>query len=227
MEAIVLAAGKGTRMCSGLPKVLHRALGKPVLGYVLDALKEIGIEKPFVVVGYKAQEVNRFLRTYGASPVFQAEQKGTGHAVMMAKAALKNAKGPVLVWPGDMPLVKLETLNEFINAHRKNKAHASVLSAFLEDPKGYGRIVREGKSFTAIREELDATAEERAIREVNTGIYLFEKQSLFEAGHGGSAVVLYRSRRGDRQEMRDRPVRQAPQRSGDRRWRGDRQFCGD
>lgn len=181
MEAIVLAAGKGTRMCSELPKVLHEAFGKPVLGYVLETLKETGIGKPLVVVGYKAGDVKSFLKTYGTPSVLQAEQQGTGHAVMTAKAALKNAKGPILVWPGDMPLVKLETIKKFFATHEKNKTHASVLSSFLEDPKGYGRIVREEGSFAAIREELDATAEERAIREVNTGIYLFDKQALFKA----------------------------------------------
>jgi bifunctional UDP-N-acetylglucosamine pyrophosphorylase/glucosamine-1-phosphate N-acetyltransferase len=181
MEAVVLAAGKGTRMCTELPKVLHEAFGKPVLGYVLDTLRAAKVARTFVVVGYKAGEVKDFLKGCGAQAVLQAEQKGTGHAVIMAKAALKDAKGPVLVWPGDMPLVKLETIKRFIAAHEKAKAHASVLSSCLEEPKGYGRIVRADGVFTAIREELDATAEERAIREVNTGIYLFDNQALFEA----------------------------------------------
>lgn len=181
MEAIVLAAGKGTRMYSKLPKVLHEVFGKPILAYVLDILKKTGCAVPSVVVGYKAADVKSFLKTYSARAILQAEQKGTGHAVMMAKVALKNAKGPILVWPGDMPLVKAETLEKFIEAHGKRKAHASVLSAVLEAPKGYGRIVREDETFTAIREELDATSKERAICEVNTGIYLFDKQALFEA----------------------------------------------
>lgn len=181
MEAIVLAAGKGTRMCSELPKVLHPVFGKPVLGYVLEALAGAGIKKPYVVVGYKAEEVRSFLKPFGAIAVLQREQKGTGHAVMMAKAALKNAQGPVLIWPGDMPLVKRETLADFFAAHKKSRAHVSVLSCVQEVPAGYGRIVREEGHFEAIREELDATPEERAIREVNTGIYLFDKKVLFEA----------------------------------------------
>ncbi len=181
MEAIVLAAGKGTRMCSELPKVLHPVFGKPVLGYVLEALAGAGIKKPYVVVGYKAGEVSSFLKTCGAVPVLQREQKGTGHAVMMAKAAIKNARGPMLIWPGDMPLVKPETLERFFEAHKKTRAHVSVLSCDRNDPAGYGRIVREEGHFAAIREELDATPEERAIREVNTGIYLFDKKVLFEA----------------------------------------------
>lgn len=181
MNAIVLAAGKGTRMRSELPKVLHEVLGKPVLGYALETLAGAGVAKPFVVIGYKAAEVRAFLKQHRAVPVLQGEQKGTGHAVLMAKAALKRAQGPVLVWPGDMPLVKLETLQAFIKAHQKLRAHASVLSCVHEDPAGYGRILREEGKFTAIREELDATPAERKVREVNTGIYLFDKAALFEA----------------------------------------------
>ena len=181
MEAIVLAAGKGTRMCSELPKVLHPVFGKPVLGYVLDVLSGAGIKKPYVVIGYKAEEVRDFLKPLGAVPVLQREQKGTGHAVMMAKAPLKNAQGSVLIWPGDMPLVKPETLRKFLEAHQKSRAHVSVLSCEQENPFGYGRIVREEGRFAAIREELDATPEERAVREVNTGVYLFDKKVLFQA----------------------------------------------
>ena len=181
MEAIVLAAGKGTRMCSELPKVLHPVFGKPVLGYVLEVLAGAGIKNPYVVIGYKADEVRAFLKPLGAVPVLQSEQKGTGHAVMMARSALKNAQGPVLIWPGDMPLVKPETLREFLTEHKRSRAHVSVLSCNQENPWGYGRIVREEGHFAAIREELDATPEERRVREVNTGVYLFDKKVLFEA----------------------------------------------
>ncbi len=181
MEAIVLAAGKGTRMCSELPKVLHPVFEKPVLGYVLESLAGAGVKKPFVVIGYKAEQVRSFLKPYGAVSVLQREQKGTGHAVMMAKAALDKSSGPVLIWPGDMPLVKPETLEKFVAAHQKSRAHVSVLSCEQTDPLGYGRIVREEGHFAAIREELDATPEERGIREVNTGIYLFDKKVLFDA----------------------------------------------
>jgi len=172
METIVLAAGKGTRMCSKLPKVLHRVFDKPVLGYVLDTLAEAGIKKPCVVVGYQADKVRKFLGTRSAVSVLQREQKGTGHAVMTAKAALKRGQGPVLIVPGDMPLVRAETLEIFLRAHEKSKAHVSILSCLVEDATGYGRIIREGGRVTAVREELDASHEERAIREVNTGIYL-------------------------------------------------------
>ncbi len=181
MDAVVLAAGKGTRMCSELPKVLHEVLGKPVLGYVLETLAEAGVKQPRVVIGYQADLVRRFLKEHDAVPVLQRDQKGTGHAVMMAGTALGQAQGTVLVWPGDMPLVKLETLKRFFEAHRETRAHASVLSCVQTDPAGYGRIVREDGKFAAIREELEASPEERRIREVNTGIYLFDKKRLFEA----------------------------------------------
>ena len=181
MEAIVLAAGKGTRMCSELPKVLHPVFEKPVLGYVLETLAGTGMKNPFVVVGYKAEKVRAFSKAYGATSVLQREQKGTGHAVMAAGPALKNTQGSVLIWPGDMPLVKPETLAKFLAEHKRSRAHVSVLSCVQEDPSGYGRIVREDGHFVAIREEPDATSEERAIREVNTGIYLFDKKVLFEA----------------------------------------------
>ena len=181
MEAIVLAAGKGTRMCSELPKVLHPVFGKPVLGYVLEVLAGAGITTPYVVIGYKADAVRAFLKPLGAVPVLQREQKGTGHAVMMVRGALKNAQGSVLIWPGDMPLVKTETLKKFLAAHQNSRAHVSVLSCDQENPFGYGRIVREEGRFVSIREELDATPEERKVREVNAGVYIFDKKVLFAA----------------------------------------------
>lgn len=168
-------------MCSELPKVLHEVLGKPVLGYVLETLAEAGLRRPRVVIGYKAELARRFLKSYDAVPVLQRDQKGTGHALMAARASLGKTEGSVLVWPGDMPLVKLETLKRFFKAHRESRAHASVLSCVQADPTGYGRIVREDGKFTAIREETDATTAERELREVNTGIYLFEKKELFGA----------------------------------------------
>ena len=168
-------------MCSDLPKVLHEVLGKPVLGYVLETLAKAGVGQPCVVVGYQAETVRCFLKNHKTVPVLQREQKGTGHAVMVAREALKAVKGPILIWPGDMPLVKLETLKRFFETHQESRAHVSVLSCIQTDPSGYGRIVREDGKFTAIREELDATPEERRIREVNTGIYLFDKQALFKA----------------------------------------------
>lgn len=179
METIVLAAGKGTRMRSELPKVLHGVLGKPVLGYVLETLAGIKARKTHVVIGYQAGKVRAFLKKYAVNIVLQREQKGTGHAVLVAKQALKSDATTVLICPGDMSLVTLVTLEKFIEAHEKSRAHVSALSCLREDPTGYGRIVREEGKFKAIREELDASEEERKIREVNTGVYLFDKKALF------------------------------------------------
>lgn len=185
MQALVLAAGKGTRMKSDRPKVLHEILGKPVLGYALDTLGALGVEKAHVVVGSGAEQVQRYLKSRTGSPkisvVFQREQKGTGHAVDMARGAFASYGGDLLIWPGDMPLLEAHTLREFIKQHRESSAAVSVLSCLRVEPKGYGRILRAGGSFCAIREELDATEAERRIQEVNTGVYLFRAKPLFAA----------------------------------------------
>lgn len=178
MQAIVLAAGKGTRMKSQIPKVLHEALGVPLLGHVLKNLEAVRIEKPVVVVGAGADQVKAYLGKR-AVPVLQAEQRGTGHAVLMAAKALEGYSGDVIIWPGDMPLVKLETLKLFLRKHRSSGAAVSVLSAIRSDPSGYGRILRRGGEFCGIREELDASEDERRICEVNTGVYIFDKKKLF------------------------------------------------
>ena len=176
MDAVVLAAGKGTRMRTELPKVLHTAFGKPVLGYVLDTLAAAGIRKPLVVVGYKAGLVKSFLKNYDARPVLQTEQKGTGHAVMMTRSLLKGSKGPVLIWPGDMPLVETGTIERFVAANARSRAHASVLSSVVECPKGYGRIVREDGS---CRDPRSWTLRTGTVpREVNTG-FTFSTGSSF------------------------------------------------
>lgn len=180
MQAIVLAAGKGTRMKSEKPKVLHEALGRPILDYVLRNLESVGIRKPVVVVGAGADQVKAFLGKRAVTAL-QAEQRGTGHAVLMAQKALAGYSGDVVIWPGDMPLVKLETLKAFLRSHRKSGAAVSVLSAIRDNPASYGRILRRAGRFCGIREELDATEEERRICEVNTGVYLFDKKKLFEA----------------------------------------------
>jgi bifunctional UDP-N-acetylglucosamine pyrophosphorylase / glucosamine-1-phosphate N-acetyltransferase len=180
MQAVVLAAGKGTRMCSDTPKVLHEVLGRTLVGCVLDTLAEAGIRKPVVVVGAGAEKVKEHTKGR-ATPVLQAEQRGTGHAVMMTRKALAGFRGDILIWPGDMPLVKHETLKKLIRAHREAKCDVSVLSAIREDPHGYGRILRAGGAFCGIREELDAAEHEKSITEVNTGIYLFKSDRLFSS----------------------------------------------
>ena len=183
MEALILAAGKGTRMRSEIPKVLHPIFGRPVLEYVLAAVGSVGCRKPRAVVGSGAAEVKKFLKERGKpfAAVAQNEQRGTGHAVMCARQSLKDVKGDLLIWPGDMPLLKRETIAAFIQEHRKADAAASVLSAEVTDPAGYGRIIRRGSRVTGIREELDASDSERQISEINTGVYLFRMDALLGA----------------------------------------------
>lgn len=187
MQAIVLAAGKGTRMRSECPKVLHEVFDRPILDYVLQTLAKLGVKSPKVIIGNKAELVRSFLHRRGPElkihpeSVLQKIQNGTGHAVMMAKKSLGRHAGDVLIWPGDMPLVKSETLKEFIQEHQAVGSEASVLSSIQVNPKGYGRILRAGGNFYGIREELDATESERRIQEVNTGIYLFKADKLFQA----------------------------------------------
>lgn len=187
MKAIVLAAGKGTRMRSEIPKVLHEILGRPMLGYVLDVLSAVGVKEPVVIVGSGGDQVCSFLKSDCAlkkrrfSTALQREQKGTGHAVMMAKQVFAETREDVLIWPGDMPLLQVDTLERFMQEHRRTGAAVSVLSSLLPDPVGYGRILRSGGSFYAIREELDASESEKRVQEVNTGIYLFRADLLTSA----------------------------------------------
>lgn len=186
MEALVLAAGKGTRMRSETAKVLHEILGRPMLAYVLDTLSKLGISNPKVVLGSQFEEVRSFLKRdwEKAKVVRQSVQRGTGHAVMTAGKVLRRASptaGDLLIWPGDMPLLQAETLRQFLSYHRRSGAAASVLSALAADPHGYGRILRSGGRFFAVREELDATEAERRIQEVNTGVYVFQTKPLFRA----------------------------------------------
>jgi len=187
MEVLVLAAGKGTRLRSRYPKVLHEILGRPILDYVLEALAELGIRRPKIVVGSEARKVCSFIekrsKDLGIRPeiVFQTRQKGTGHAVMMARRRFNGYRGDFLIWPGDMPALQSSTLKQFMRDHQASNAEASVLSSLRVDPTSYGRILRTGGRFYAIREEVDATEIERRNQEVNTGVYLFKADRLFDA----------------------------------------------
>lgn len=172
-------------MRSARPKVLHEIFGKPLLGYVLDTLSQLGVNAPAVVIGSGAELVCSYLKERKNGKkifvVLQREQKGTGHAVEMSRSALGKYKGNILIWPGDMPLLTKQTLEAFLSKHEEAGADVSVLSSIQPDPKGYGRILKERGQFTAIREELDATDQERKVNEVNTGVYLFNAEKLFSA----------------------------------------------
>lgn len=178
---VVLAAGKGTRMKSVLPKVLHRVGGKSMLQHVLDAANEAGSEKNVVVVGFGGQTVKESIGAQ-AEFVLQEEQLGTGHAVMQAEQILKNFDGTVMVLCGDTPLLQGELLAKLYNEHKQAGAKATVLTAKMPDATGYGRIIRTASgTVRKIVEQKDASAEELLVDEVNSGIYCFERAALFES----------------------------------------------
>ena len=181
--AIILAAGKSTRMRSKLSKVLHPVCGKPVLFHILDALAAAGVERRIVVVGHEGETVrSRVEAAYaeqGIEFVWQHNPKGTGHAAQQAEALLADHRGPVLVVPGDAPLLSAEVLTELLTAHTGG---ATLLSAVLPDAGSYGRVVRatDGSgSVEAIVEAKDATPEQKAIREMNAAVYVFDGSTLF------------------------------------------------
>ncbi|MDR1035357.1 MAG: NTP transferase domain-containing protein [Deltaproteobacteria bacterium] len=181
--AVVLAAGMGKRMKSATPKVLHRVMGRTLLAYVLNAVQYLSPARILVVVGHGAEEVETALgRPPGVEYVVQTEQLGTGHAVWSARPALEGWRGPVVILPGDAPLVSPQTMLDFLAAHRALGAPLSVLTAELDDPASYGRVVRDRAGWLErIVEFRDADEDTRAIREVNAGVYAAEPGALFGA----------------------------------------------
>ena len=179
--SVILAAGMGTRMKSKMPKVLHKVCGKPLSKWVIDASKAAGADKVCAVVGHKAETVKEVLGDV-CEFALQAEQKGTGHAVMQAIDVIKNSKGEVVILNGDTPLITAETINKAIEYHKNNGNQATVITAILDDATGYGRIVRDNDgSVLKIVEQKDASKEEKKINEVNSGMYVFDAQSLVYA----------------------------------------------
>ena len=175
--SVILAAGMGTRMKSKMPKVLHTVCGKPLSKWVIDASKAAGADKVCAVVGHKAETVKEVLGDV-CEFALQAEQKGTGHAVMQAIDVIKNSKGEVVILNGDTPLITAETINKAIEYHKNNDNQATVITAILDDATGYGRIVRDNDgSVLKIVEQKDASEEEKKINEVNSGMYVFDAQS--------------------------------------------------
>ncbi len=180
METIILAAGKGTRMKSKLPKVLHKVGGKPMLQHVIDAAKSAGSTREIVVIGNGAELVQQSFND--VEFVLQAEQLGTGHAVLCTKEKFANSNDTILVLCGDTPLFTGELLKNFVDKHIKSKAAATVLTAEMPDATGYGRIIREDDgTFRKIVEHKDANSYERQINEVNAGVYCFDAKKLFGA----------------------------------------------
>ncbi len=174
IKSVILAAGKGTRMKSDIPKVLHKIFEKPLLGYVLGSVKDITTEN-FVIVGHHAEEVQEYVETNynNAKTVLQTPQLGTGHAVSMVCPYLADYSGQILILCGDTPLITSETLKKFVEYHNSNNSDLTVMSTIFENPENYGRIIREhDRSLKCIVEEKDATPEEKAVKEVNAGIYI-------------------------------------------------------
>lgn len=185
VKAVILAAGKGTRMKSDTPKVLHKIFDKTILGYVLDAVNKTNtVSENFVIVGHQAEVVEKFVNENynNAKCILQSPQLGTGHAVYQAYESLKGFDGEVLILNGDIPLITPETLNEFIAMHRERKAALTIMSAIFSDPTNYGRIIRdENGSVKAIIEEKDASPAQKKIQEINTGVYILSWKDMSEA----------------------------------------------
>ncbi|UCG33858.1 MAG: bifunctional N-acetylglucosamine-1-phosphate uridyltransferase/glucosamine-1-phosphate acetyltransferase, partial [Phycisphaerales bacterium] len=181
--AIILAAGKSTRMMTDRPKVLHEVCGRPMLSYILDACRANGVGRILVVVGYQKERlIDHYVGQNDLVWVEQGEQLGTGHAVQVCQDALADFEGTVLVVAGDMPLVRPETMTRLLEAHESFGAAATIATTILDDPTGYGRIVRDAEGrLLAIVEHRDCTAEQLNIRECNPSYYAFDKASLFDA----------------------------------------------
>lgn len=178
--AVVLAAGQGTRMKSSLYKVLHPVAGKPMVGHVLGEAKKAGTSQVVTIIGSGAEKVKEYLGSE-TEYVLQEEQLGTAHAVKQARVLLEGKKGSTLVLCGDTPLLTADTLDNVFRHHEKEQAKATVLTAFVEQPAGYGRVLRDADGqVKKIVEEKDATVEEQAVKEINTGTYCFDNELLFD-----------------------------------------------
>lgn len=180
LTAVILAAGKGTRMKSKLPKVLHKVGGRPMLEHVMEAAEAAGCRDNVVIVGHGAELVRELVGNR-ARIALQAEQLGTGHAVLQAAEALKGFVGTVMILCGDTPLIKGGELKKLYEFHVQSGAVATVMTAMIEDPFGYGRILRDADGNVAgIVEEKEASPEQKLIKEINTGNYCVEAPVLFE-----------------------------------------------
>src|SRR5580700_11267749 len=181
LAIVILAAGKGTRLKSSLAKVLHRAGGRTLVEHVVRACAPLGAKQTVVVVGHQAELVTPVVEPFGAQTVLQHPQHGTGHALQVARRALGKAK-LAIVLPGDAPLVRTETLRALLAAHRAGNASATILTAVVSDPSGYGRVVRKSETQVgAIVEESQLTDEQREINEINSSIYCFTLEKLWPA----------------------------------------------
>ncbi len=179
--AVILAGGEGKRMGSEKPKTLCEVLNKPMLRWVIDAVKDAGIDDICIVKGYRAEYIDEYVSTlpFEVETVLQAERLGTGHAVMMARDFLESRMGSVVILGGDAPFVDADTIKDSLSQHMDTESKATVISAEVPDSTGYGRIVRNSDgSLKAIVEHKDATEEIRQIKEINSGAYWFDTKAL-------------------------------------------------
>lgn len=213
--AVILAAGQGTRMRSKLPKVLHPVAGLPMIAYVIEACRPLQAKRTLMITGHQADRVKAALADEPIEFVSQLDQRGTAHALLQTREALDGFDGDLLVVSGDTPLLTSHTLDGLLRTHRETRALATVLTAQLPDPTGYGRVVRSPTGgLLRIVEELEATPQERQIREVNAGVYCFAARALFTALQSirpsavkgelylPDAIALLRDRDGDVQARR-------------------------
>jgi bifunctional UDP-N-acetylglucosamine pyrophosphorylase / glucosamine-1-phosphate N-acetyltransferase len=182
LHVVILAAGKGTRMKSAVPKVLHRVAGVPMIEHVLATARTLQPRSITIVVGHQGDTLQEALSTHpNLVVVVQEPQLGTAHALLTTETALRQATGTVLLLSGDVPLLSSDTLKALVARHETAHAAVSVVTALVDEPTGYGRIIRSGQQIARIVEERDASPAERAIREINAGIYAFRLDGLFEA----------------------------------------------
>lgn len=182
LATIILAAGKGTRMKSDLPKVLHKINNRPMVHYVIDLARELNSEKTILIIGHEREMVKEACAGLPVDFAVQEPQLGTGHAVQMTEEMLSDFKGDILVLSGDVPLLTARTMQTLIKVHNKSNASATLLTSELDDPSGYGRVLRDADgSVYKIVEHKDANERERAVAEINAGIYIFKTSDLFRA----------------------------------------------
>jgi UDP-N-acetylglucosamine diphosphorylase/glucosamine-1-phosphate N-acetyltransferase len=182
IAVVILAAGKGTRMNSDIPKVMHRMGGKPMVEYVIQTAGRLKAKRIILVVGHKWEQTKDLIDRYKVEYVIQEEQLGTGHAVLQTQELLADFDGDILILYGDVPLLTEVTLNKLLEAHRKRKAAATVLTAILDNPSHYGRILRDRRGMVQeIVEVKDASTDQIKVKEINTGIICFDRVALFSA----------------------------------------------
>lgn len=180
LATVIMAAGKGTRMKSDLPKVLHKINNRPMVHYVIDLAKALNSAQTILIVGHKRELVKEACASLDVQFAVQEPQLGTGHAVQMTEPLLRDFKGDVLVLSGDVPLLSKETISRLVEVHQQEQAAATLLTSVLEDPSGYGRVVRDADGpVVKIVEHKDANTEELKIAEINVGIYIFNAAHLF------------------------------------------------